>query len=120
MFSSFAVAKALPIMSAHSFTVIGRNAQESVKKLQDWVVRVFNDELRSDHRVEDQNGDKRFGLWDTLTCSEASNLVKAIAKHDDWISDCITRGLSAGALFRCEGNESKIKGTPQKAGPFRG
>ncbi len=83
-------------------------------------VKIFNNELKGDHRAQNGEGGLCFGLWDSLSCSQASTLVTALNRYDNWASQCITRRISTGLLFRCEGNESNIRATMQKTGPFRG
>ncbi len=53
----------------------GNDTTESVEKLKEWVVKIFNNELKGDHKAQNGEGGS---ASDCGTASQASTLVTAL------------------------------------------
>ena len=102
-------------MSQYCFPLLLGTTHEETKK--NFIVWMNRSESRTAQVAED-HGEVQEGCYERLTCSDLQGIVSLFARLSTWREACVASDCSAGKFYTVTGNESKMKITRQKLGPF--
>ena len=92
------------------------NCRRGPQRVKQWLDSLFLSKQIKGNLVEDQRGQRFYGLYDQMKCPEVSKFIQTLEGYN-WAP---AAQYNAGTLFTASGNKSTLTFTNQVVGPFKG